>query len=322
MMISLKRMAEELGKHDSYRIYYHKQPDGDAIGSAFALALGLRSAGHRCAVFCCDPLPEKYENLVDGLENDELCGDVRNIAVDSAGPKRLGVFSDIPMDFCIDHHENNGFSDALQYVEEDASSCAQVILKLMNEMQVPVTGRMADLLFTGLVTDTSSFRSLSTNAASFEAAARLAALGADAAGLARRYCLMKNPQRLRIEQILMNSFRYTCGGKVLGSMFTYDEMMNAGIQDRELEGLNAIVEQVEGVEIGIVVREIRPGECRISIRTGEKYNAAELCAAFGGGGHAHAAGCSLTALPEETLRRVQDMCDQAFSAAQKKDHGE
>ena len=59
MMISLKRMAEELGKHDSYRIYYHKQPDGDAIGSAFALALGLRSAGHRCAVFCCDPLPEK-----------------------------------------------------------------------------------------------------------------------------------------------------------------------------------------------------------------------------------------------------------------------
>ena len=314
MMITLKQMARELGKNDSYRIFFHKKPDGDAVGSAYALALGLRSIGCRCAISCSDPVPNQYHDLTAHIKDDDLPEGFKTIAVDCADPKRLGAYSDEKIDFCIDHHEKNGFADALQYIEEDSSSCAQIILKLLEEIGIAVTKEIADLLFTGLVTDTACFRSMSTDAASFRTAAKLAALGADVTGIARRLCLMKSPQRIKIEQILINSYHYTCDGKVLGSMFTYDEMMKAGIQDSELEGLNSIVEQVDGVDIGIVVREIKPGQCRVSIRTSAKYNAADLCAAFGGGGHPHAAGCNIAEKPQNVLKMVETVCGSTIHA--------
>lgn len=173
-------------------------------------------------------------------------------------------------------------------------------------MKIPVTTQIANLLYVGLITDTQCFRTYSTNQASLETAVELAKCGADIVRIARRYTLEKTPERIAIEQILLNSFHYTCEGRVLGCMFTYEDMQKTGADDSELEGLNLIVDQVRGPEIGIVVRETRPGHCRISVRTyTEGLSAAEICSRFDGGGHSDRAGCEIQATPEQALKQVE-----------------
>ena len=308
MKATLSEMAMALKENKAYRIFFHKNPDGDAIGTAYALANGLRSLGIRCAVYCSDAVPEPYRYLTEGFVNDVVPEDCPAVAVDLPGPNRLGKYESEKIDYCIDHHENNRFSDALAYVEEGASSCAELMLKVLEAMDVAITKEIANLLYVGLVTDTLCFRTWSTNEETLKVAARLAGYRADIAVIARRHALIKTPQRMEIESVLCSSFHYTCNRRVLGCMFTYDDMCRIGIDDSQLGGLNYIVEQVAGVEIGIVVRETRPSHCRVSVRTGKKCNAAEICAMLGGGGHANAAGVEMESRPSEALARVEAAC--------------
>ncbi len=304
MDITLQELSRKLREYSSYRIYYHKSPDGDAVMSAYVLALALQSIGIVCEPKCCDPVPEVYLDLINPIKCEHL-ENYTAIAVDSASAARLGDYSNETITFCIDHHENN-MQAKYRYVVPEASSCAELIYRLLLEMKIPITMQIANLLYVGLITDTQCFRTYSTNQASLETAVELAKCGADIVRIARRYTLEKTPERIAIEQILLNSFHYTCEGRVLGCMFTYEDMQKTGADDSELEGLNLIVDQVRGPEIGIVVRETQPGHCRVSVRTySESLNAAEICTQFSGGGHADRAGCEMNATPEQALKQIE-----------------
>jgi len=175
-------------------------------------------------------------------------------------------------------------------------------------MNVPINKQIADFLYTGLVTDTMCFRTTGTNAQSLHTAAKLAEYGANIVGIARRFCLLKSPQRMEIERVLCNSFHYTCNAKVLTSMFTYDDMHRIGLDDSQLEGLNSVVDQVEDIDIAIVIRETKPDFCRVSVRTMKpNYNAADICGIFGGGGHSDRSGCEV----ENNPKIVREMLESA-----------
>ena len=305
MDITLQEMARELKKHSSYKIFYHKTPDGDAVMSAFSLALGLQSIGIQCEPVCCDPIPEAYAELVKDLSFPKT-EHYTAIAVDSADEKRLGKYADEHITLCIDHHINTMNAD-FKYVVPEASSCAELIYKLIREMDIPLTHQLINFLYTGLITDTQCFRTFSTNPASLETAAMLAREGADIVNIARRFALEKAPERIAVEQVLLNSFHYTCENKVLGCMFTYDDLQRIGVDDTKLEGLNLVVDQVRGLDIGIVVRETSPGHCRISVRTYSGLNAAEICSSFGGGGHEDRAGGWIEDNPAKALRLVENI---------------
>lgn len=304
MEITLQEMALKLKEYSSYKIFYHKKPDGDAVMSAFSLALALQSIGIPCEPVCCDPIPDTYFDLVGGLSFPRL-EDYTAIAVDSANEKRLGKYAEETITLCIDHHKNT-LEASYKYVVPEASSCAEVIYKLICEMGITVTHQLANLLYTGLITDTQCFRTISTNSASLETAVSLAHAGADIVKIARRFALEKTQERIAIEQVLLNSFHYTCDNKVLSCMFTFDDMQRIGVDDSNLEGLNLIVDQVRGLDIGIVVRETKPGHCRISVRTYTGLNAAEICGSFGGGGHADRAGGDIEDTPGNALKAVEE----------------
>ena len=313
MQVTLNCIAQKLKEIKYCYIYFHKKPDGDAIGSSHALALGLHALGIRCKLQCGDPIPEKYNSLrgkmfslldeswiqPDGSEK------VVGISVDTSSRKRLGMFANEKIDFCIDHHANNSIDAEYSYIEANASSCSEIIYKLFCEMRMSLSKLMADFLYTGIITDTLCFRARSTTKATLSIAAEIAGCGADIVDIARYHCLEKTPERMAIEAILMKSFHYSCGNKILGGMFTYEDMTETGIKDTELEGINAVIEQAAGIDIGIVIRETKPGFCRVSVRTSDDFNAAHICEHFGGGGHANAAGGEINATPRTALKIVE-----------------
>ena len=305
MEISMQEMAKKLREYPSYKIFYHKSPDGDAVMSAYSLAIALQSTGIPCEPVCCDPIPDAYADLVGELSFPHL-DDYTAIAVDSSDAKRLGRYAEETITLCIDHHTNT-MAASYKYVAPEASSCSELIYMLICEMGIAVTHQLANFLYTGLITDTQCFRTVSTNSASLETAVSLAHAGADIVKIARQFALEKTQERIAIEQVLLNSFHYTCDRKVLGSMFTFDDMQRIGVDDSNLEGLNLIVDQVRGLDIGIVVRETKPGHCRISVRTYSGLNAAEICGMFGGGGHADRAGGEIEESPDNALRIVEEI---------------
>lgn len=307
MNSSIEQMAEELKKYQEFRIVYHIRPDGDCIGSSFALALALKSIGARCEVVGRDEVPPVHRFMTDRVAFDVLTNPVY-IAVDAVSPYRTGNFQNEHFTFCIDHHRDNSIEADYKYVEPDCGACSEIILKLIKAMDIPVTKDIADFLYTALVTDTMCFRTSDTSIQSFETAAELARCGADIYNIGRRNMFIKSAGRLKIEQILRDSFHFTGNNRILTGIITLDDLKRADILDSELEGINSLVEQIEGVRIGVTVRELPDGRTRCSMRTNGNISADKICAVHGGGGHLHAACCELDTDPVEARRIMEETC--------------
>lgn len=307
MNVSIERMAEALRQYPEIRIVYHIRPDGDCIGSAFALALALRSLGIRCDVTGRDVVPRIHRRMTDAVPMDVLHDPVY-LAVDCAAPARTGTYQDMHYTFCIDHHRNNSINADYQYVEPDCGACSEIILKIIKAMGAAVTREIADLLYTALVTDTMCFRTSDTSRQSFETAAELAGYGADIFGIGRRNMFIKSPQRLKIEQILTDSFHFLCGGRIVTGVIMLDDLKAADIPDSELEGINSHAERIEGVRIAVTIRELPDGRTRCSVRTDGNIAANEICAVHGGGGHFHAACCELDTDPMHAREIMEKTC--------------
>ena len=291
--VTIQELSELLKKYDGYRIIYHVRPDGDCIGSAYALALALKKKKKKCEVTGEYPVTNSYKYLVNCFKNDKVEHPI-NIAVDSAAPDRLGIYQNESFTFCIDHHNGNSVKAEYKYVEIDCGACSEIILKLIKAMGTEITKEMANLMYLALVTDTMSFRTYDVSKQSFETAAELAGYGADICEIGRKHMFLKTPERVKIENTLKNSFHFTCNNRMLTGIITLQDLDDANILDSELEGINSIVDEIDGVEIGVTIRELPDRSLiRCSMRTKGNISANEICKELGGGGHFHAAACFL-----------------------------
>ena len=306
--VFLEEMAVLLKKMDNYRIIYHIRPDGDCIGSAYALALSLQSIGKKCMVIGEYPVPDAHISLTSKFLSDVI-DDPFNIAIDSSSPDRLGVFQNEHYTFCIDHHLDNSVIAEYKYIEDGAGACSEIILKLIKAMGATVTKDIADLLYLALVTDTMCFRSFDTTKQSFLTAAELAGYGADIAGIGRRNMFIKSKQRMALEELLKKSLHFSCDDQILTGIITLNDLKTADIKDSELEGINSFVDQVEGIKIGVTIRELPDGNTRCSMRTSGNISANEICQFFGGGGHYHAAACILEMTVYEARIIMERVCE-------------
>ncbi len=307
MNVSIEEMAQKLQQYEEFRIVYHIRPDGDCIGSTYALALALRALGAKCEVVGRDPIPSIHRYMTDKVPQDTLTHPVL-IAVDSVSLMRTGNYSSEHFTFCIDHHQDNSIPADYKYVEADCGACSEIIFKLIRALGVSVTKEMANLLYTAIVTDTMSFRTTDTHVQTFEIAAELARHGADVFHIGRRNTFIKSPQRMKIESILRDSFHFICDGRVATGIITLEDLKTADILDADLEGINSIVEEFESVRIGGTLRELPDGRTRCSMRSNGGISVNELCAVHGGGGHFHAACCELDCTPYEAREIIEATC--------------
>lgn len=307
MLVTIKELAEKILSYDEFAIVYHIRPDGDCIGSSFALALGLQSIGKRCAVIGRDLVPQIHQHMTNIVPQDELTSPVY-FSVDAVSPQRTGNYADKHFTFCIDHHRSNSIDADYKYVEEDCGACSEIIFKLLNELNITITKQIADLLYTALVTDTRCFQTSDTSVQSFETAAELLKLGADAYEISRRNIFVKTKGRRMIEDFLKESLHFSCNDKLITGIITLGNLRTANIADSELEGINSYVEQYEEMLIGVTVRELPDGRSRCSTRTSGSISANDICAEHGGGGHFHAAVCELDEPPEEARVIMEETC--------------
>ena len=178
-------------------------------------------------------------------------------------------------------------------MESDRAACGEIILELLELLGVPLTEKLANALYLAISTDTGCFKYSNTTAHTHEAAARLIHAGADTYPINKTFFDTKSFARLRLEAELTHSIELYAGGLVGLCTMPKSLLQELGISEDDVDSISGFARSIEGVEIGIMIREVEDGGGKISLRTSENYNASELCKALGGGGHAAAAGATV-----------------------------
>ena len=295
---------------DDILILCHKNPDGDTLGSGAALCLALRRLGKTAAVLCSDPIPAMYAFLpitvFDGSFAPRFV-----VAVDVAGIQLFGDKNNMPryaehVDLCIDHHASNSGYAYESLVDGSAAAAAELLTALIPELGVELTPDIAACLYTGLATDTGCFRFTNTTAATHRAAARLIEAGADVATLNERLFECRSHARMEAERMALESLEYYYGDRCAMICLTWDQIQAAGVAGAELEDLTSLPRSIEGVEVGLTLRQQKDGSYKISVRTGNQTNACSIARRLGGGGHPRAAGCEISGNLDNAKHAILD----------------
>lgn len=294
-VITLSEVATLLNENDNFHILTHRYPDGDTLGCGFALCYALRTLGKNANVKVCSKVPSKFSYLVENyVEQDFVCDFV--VSVDVAAPSLLGELEEeyrARIDLCIDHHGSNSMVADNICVDATCAAASEIIYVLIKQMGCEITKDIANCIYTGIATDTGCFCYTNTTAQTHRIAAEVIELGCDSSLINRINFETKSRAKLKMERMVYDTMEFYCGGKcaIIYTTVAMQKALCAG--DDEMEGLASIPRQVEGVKIGVTMREKEDGTFKVSVRTNDGINASDFCARFGGGGHPAASGCSI-----------------------------
>lgn len=301
--LSVSRAAELLMQRDNITLLCHRRPDGDTVGSAFALYYALKTLGKEVRVLCADPLPKLYDYLYPEYKPGRILYEPVEyvVAVDVATAGMLGSLEErygTMVDLCIDHHPSNSDYAAQTCLWGEAGACAEPVAAIIKAIGLPVSGRIAECIYTGLATDTGGFRYSNTSAGSMRLAAEIMESGVDTALLNTRIFESESKAKVLAEAAMMSALQFYADDRIAVMPVTLAVRAATGVTGEELEDVAGIPRKIEGVLLGITIKE-HEDECHISLRSKEPVNADEIAKVFGGGGHRFAAGCTIKASVEE-----------------------
>ena len=304
--LDIKQTCRFLKQRDNFLILCHATPDGDTLGSAYALAMGLTAMGKKCMIKCADIPPQKYSYFTDFFCNEEIQYETV-VAVDVADIVLLGSLAEEfvgKIDLAIDHHiSNTRYADRL-YLDSSAAANCECIYDIYRHFPMPLDKASASALYTGLSTDTGSFKYSNVTAKTHRIAADLYSYDIDAAEIGRLMFDTKSRGRLELERMVLDSAEFHFENKCMLLVATNEMKEKTGCNDNDLEGVAVISRSVEGVLAGISIKQKQDDTYKISVRTYPPLSASEICAKLGGGGHPNAAGCSLTGTLDEVKKQI------------------
>lgn len=294
MMIDVKQTANLLKSSNNILVLAHANPDGDTLGGGYALVHALRAIGKSAALVCNDKINSRFSFMQTGLTHMEFKPEMI-VAVDVADTKLLGsefepVYEN-RIDLCIDHHASNTGYAKNTLLQPDAAAVAETVFEVIEELNVPITPVMADCLYTGISTDTGCFRYFSTTANSHLVAAKLITAGAQTGEINRVFFETKARTYAALERLALDKQQLYFNGLCAVITLTQKMYEMSGADESDIERITTLPRQIEGVLVGITLKEQADGSFKASVRTHSPINAAKLCGRLGGGGHSRAAGC-------------------------------
>lgn len=295
-MLTVSEAAALLRSFDRVLILTHIRPDGDTVGCAAGLCAALRTMGKTAYLL---PNPGLTENTAPYFTPYSAPADFVPEKVVSTDIATVGLFPDNAksyadkVDLAIDHHPSfEGFGKA-NIVRPEAAACGELILDIVREL-TPLTPEIALPLYVAISTDTGCFVYSNTTPRSHRIAAQLMDCGIDVAPVNKALFRTKSAVRLAMEARMVAGMERCDAGRVVVMQIPLSLRQELHATDADIEELSALAAQVEGTDCGVTLRELRPGTVKLSLRTGPRVNATEVCRLLGGGGHAAAAGATVS----------------------------
>ena len=308
--LSFAEVCLELAKPKNTLILFHVRPDGDAVGSALALKLLLEASGSRAWCMCQSEVPQRLSFLGKGVQESALPAALptdfeheRIVAVDTASVAQLGELYERfcgRIDMKLDHH-SKGDEYADFFVEETAAATGEIVFDISREflkqgLVKALPPQLDFCLYAAISSDTGCFKYSNVTPKTHIRSAELLHSGVDAASINQLLFDSKSMEVLAAEKAGFDTLKIFHEGKIAVVFFTHDMKTKLGILDEHLETLIDVARSVEGVEVAVAVRQPTEKKVfRVSTRSQGAVDVSVVCAAFGGGGHVRASGCTIQA---------------------------
>ena len=305
--MTLNECADFLRARDRYLILTHRRPDGDTVGCAAALCLGLRKLG-KAAFVLPNPEVTPYQEAMLAPCAPEADFVPETVGcVDIAEPSILQLNASPwaeRIEFCVDHHPSNNGYAARTCLDPSAGACGEIVYFLLRELGVPMDRELAAMLYIAVTTDTGCFRYKNTTPQTLRVGADLLEAGAPV-DLNRTLFMKKSRSRLLLESGMIAGLRFFQGGEASMAVITRADLERCGATEGDMEDIASVAGSVEGVELSVTLREVGVNEWKASVRTGQYGNANLVCAELDGGGHGMAAGCTVKGTLEEAVAALE-----------------
>lgn len=290
----------------------HKNPDGDTMGSCAALCSALRRSGKTVYLYPNSQVIKKLLPYVERFYAPEGFQAEHIVTVDIATPGLFPKGFEGAVDLCIDHHPTNTHYAAQELIRDEKSSCGEIILDLIKSFSQGLNQEEATLLYIAVTTDTGCFQYANVNARTLAAAAELLRLGADNRRVSLDFFRKVSAARIKLEGLLYESMSFYRNGKITVAIVTQDMMNKACATEDDCDDLAGLPGRAEGSVLSILIKETEEGGSKISLRSNPEVDSSAICAVFGGGGHAMAAGCNISCKPEKAREMLLAVIDEVW----------
>lgn len=318
----LKNIVAALQDARNIALIAHLSPDGDALGSCFALALALQALGKRVNVLCDHTAPNNLRVLGAA---DLLCtvpeeGFIPQsvMAVDCADAGRMGqcarYFDAAPKKLMIDHHASNPGFGELFFVDTGAAATGEIVYDIVQCLGMEMTRDIAGWLYVAIASDTGNFAYSNTSQRTFAIMADLMRAEFDLSGLNRALFRVSSAGRMRLIGACLVNLILAEEGRLAFSLLDYASAGKLGLQDGDSNGVIDYLRDIDGVELAILVRQSKDNEYKVSLRSNTYVDVNAIASRWGGGGHLRAAGCVLRGEQEQVTQEIigcASLCVQA-----------
>lgn len=300
-------------EQDEFLVVSHVQPDGDAASSTLAVGLILQQLNKSFVMVNEDRIPDKFQYLSGYEHIRQLTRQInqehrryRNvITVDCADFSRIGCvdtwFEDHPVILNIDHHPTNDQFGNIPLIQTAAAATAEILFELAEALGIVWTKELADCIYTGLLTDTGGFRYSNTTPQVMKIASRMLRYGVDGHQLAEHLLERIAYSHILLLKRALSTLSFAAGNRIGWMHVTLQDIDESQANNEDLEGLVNYPRNIEGVEVGLLFKEVGADSVKVSFRSSGTIDVAAIAQRLGGGGHTLAAGCTLDMPMEEAV---------------------
>ncbi len=324
----MDKIIKQLKASKSVLVATHVNPDGDAIGSLLAMGLALESLNKQTTLYNESPIPAVYRYLpyvrqiTDHLENPDSFDTA--ITLDCGTLARIGeaahVMDMIPVVINLDHHPTNSRFGDYHLVDPSACSTSEIVYRVIKKLGVTITKTMAIAIYTGILTDTGSFRFSNTNQAAFDICREMVKTGVEPYDVAQQVYGTYSLGRIKLLNRALDSIEISKNGKLSIMTLTRRMMAETGTHSEDIDGMIHYARRIEDVRVAALIQELKNdgrhnGDAKkyhVSLRSDGGIDVAAIASSFGGGGHTTAAGFNIeSTLPvlKSKIRGFADRCD-------------
>ena len=315
-MNNIDNIIDYINGSNYFVVTSHISPDGDNIGSTLSMYYALNKLGKNVFYVLDDNPPLNLRFLLKDIKDlrsvEFKLEDYSIIALDCGDKKRICLSDEIINNskklICIDHHASNDHYGDFNYIDIDASSTCELVYNFLkrfsevNNLNI-IDEKIATCLYTGLVTDTGNFAYANTHPSSFEMAKDLLLTGAKKEEIIQNV-FQSNPYNYyKLLGEALNTLEIV-DNKVSSIMITKEMLKRNVISFNDVDGITSYTRDIEGVEVGILLKEKKENEVKVSLRSKNYVNVSEIAKTFNGGGHIRAAGCTIYDSIENAKEKV------------------
>lgn len=304
-------ICKKILENQRIAITSHLRPDGDSVCTSLALAFMAELLGKEAKIINRDPTPFPFNRFpdVERIQIGQIAAKKFDfvILLECANVSRSGQESlDEYFKVNIDHHFSNDYYADIDWVEPKASAVGEMAFDLAEKLEIRFTPQIANHLYCAIVSDTGSFQFSNTTARSLEICSKLITRGANSIRISELLFNNNSPEKVKLLGQVLSTLQMNKKGNIATITMFKKHLNSLHLKETDTEDITTLARSIQEVEIVLFFKEMEKNTFRVSLRAKGEADATFIAEQFGGGGHFHAAGFTVSGEYDKMVKEIPE----------------